>query len=217
MPRNAGLAQPLAFALIAHWIGSAVSFLWNAAFVRSGEEIFDKWTSLFGGFGNNDQIDVIRRSAPWETMRHAFTQWFWGIGSVIGDPFRTLAWLLISSFFVFLGARLFVGMMTDAPAAAPGEQHHHEVTYESAVRIIAYGTVASIFQVLPIGGNAVAYLYGLYISTVGAREVYRIGTGRALAVVLFPQLLIAFVFFAAFAFLLLIGVSLLGGLFSGSF
>lgn len=214
MPRDAGLAQPLAFALIAHWIGTAVSFLWSSAFLKASEEAFDKWASFFG---NSAQVDVIRRSVPWESMRHAFMTWFWGIGSVIGDPFWTLASLLISSFFVFLGARLFVGVMSDAPSATIAEQRRHEVTYESAVRIMAYGAVASIFLVLPFAGKAIAYFYGLYLSTVGAKEVYRIGTGRALLIVLFPHLLILFVAVAFFALLFLMGITLLGGLFSGSF
>ncbi len=214
MPRNAGFAQPLAFALIAHWIGSAISFLWNSAFFKASQESFEKWAAIFG---NNAQIDSIRRSTPWEPMRQAFTNWFWGIGSVIGDPFWTLASLLISSFFVFLGARLFVGIMSDAPAASPPEQRRHEVTYESAVRVIAYGAVASIFQVIPFVGKPLAYVYGLYISTVGAKEIYRVGTGRALLIVLFPHILIFLTVIALVVFLFLMGISLLGGLFSGSF
>ncbi|MFL5811942.1 MAG: YIP1 family protein [Bdellovibrionia bacterium] len=212
MPRNAGFAQPLAFALIAHWIGSAIAFLWNSAFIRSSEEAFEKWAAIFG---NNDQIDVIRRSSSWEQARHAFTNWFWGIGSVIGDPFWTLASLLISSFFVFVGARLLVGVMSDAPSAAPGEQHRHEVTYESAVRIMAYGAVASIFQVIPFAGKFIAYFYSLYISVVGAKEIYRIRTGRALTVVLFPQVLIFAILLPILAILFLVGISLFWGLLSG--
>jgi hypothetical protein len=212
MPRNAGFAQPLAFALIAHWIGSAISFLWGSAFVRSSEEAFEKWAAILG---NNDQIDVIRRSSSWEQARHAFTNWFWGIGSVIGDPFWTLASLLISSFFVFVGARLLVGVMSDAPSASSGQQHRHEVTYESAVRIMAYGAVASIFQVIPFAGKFIAYVYSLYISVVGAKEVYRIRTGRALTVVLFPQVLIFAILLPILAILVLVGISLFWGLLSG--
>jgi hypothetical protein len=211
MPRDAGLAQPLAFALIAHWIGSAISYLWTAISTRTGEEVFEKWA---GVFGNGDQIDVIRRSAPWATARHAFTQWFWGMSSVIADPFYTLISLLIGSFFVFLGARLLVGIMSDAPAAAPAVQRRHEVTYESAVRIMAYGKVASIFLAIPMGGALIAWLYGFYISTVGAKEVYRIGTGRGMLIVLFPQVLFILVIFAFVALLFLLGISLLGSFFS---
>lgn len=214
MPRNGGFAQPLAFALIAHWIGTAISFLWGSAFLRTGQEYFEKWASMFG---NSNQIDVIRRASQWDTARHAFMTWFWGMGSVIADPFWTLASLLISSFFVFIGARIFVGAMSDAPAVASNEQHRHQVTYESAVRIMSYGAVASIFQVLPFAGRAVAYLYGLYISTIGAKEVYRVGTGRALLIVLFPQVLILLILLPLFAILFFMGLSLLGGFFSGSF
>src|SRR5207245_2017890 len=60
MPRNAGFTQPLAFALIAHWIGSAIAFLWGSAFFKTGQELFTKWGSIFG---NSDQIDVISRSS----------------------------------------------------------------------------------------------------------------------------------------------------------
>lgn len=211
MPRDAGFAQPLAFALIAHWIGTAIAFLWNSAFLKSSQEAFEKWAAIFG---NNDQIDVLRRSSSMEQVRHVFMNWFWGIGSVIGDPFWTLAALLISSFFVFIGARLLVGVMSDAPAAAPEKQHRHVVTYESAVRIMAYGAVASIFQIVPFMGKFIAYIYGIYISVVGAKEVYRIQTGRALVVVLFPQVLITLILLPILAILFLVGISLFWGLFS---
>lgn len=190
MPRNAGLIQPLAFALIAHWIGRATGYLWNTITARSAEKMVSQWLSLLG---QNDQIDALSRSAPWLSVKHQFFEWFWGMGSVITDPFTTLISLLMTSFFVFMGARIFVGSMSDAPTSAAFSADHqkrHSVTYESAVRIMAYGAVASIFMSLPFAGSLLSVAYGLYISVVGAKEVYQINTGRALVVVLFPKLLV---------------------------
>jgi hypothetical protein len=213
MPRNGGLVHPLAFALIAHWIGSAIAFLWHTVSLSTSEAFFDRWSGYF----NNDQIDVIRRSTPWESARHLFMHWFWGMGSVIGDPFLTLILVLIKGVFVFLGARLLVGVMTDAPAVPESAQQRHEVTYESAVRIIAYGTVASIFLAIPGFGTLIAWAYGLYISVVGAKEIYQIGSGRALTIVLFPQILLIAFGFAILALMLLFGLTLMTGFFAHGF
>jgi hypothetical protein len=213
MPRNGGLIHPLAFALIAHWIGSAIAFLWHTFSLRSTQAFMDHWSGYF----NTDQIDVIRRGAPWASARHLFMQWFWGMGSVIGDPFLTLVAILIKAVFVFLGARLLVGIMTDAPLVPEPAQRRHEVTYESAVRIIAYGTVASIFLAIPAFGTFIAWAYGLYISMVGAKEIYQIGTGRSLAVVLFPQILLIALAFAILALVMLFGMTLMTGFFATGF
>lgn len=212
MPRNAGLIQPLAFALITHWLGRSLGYLWSTVTARTSEQMVSHWMNLLGQLGgHNDQIDALSRSAPWLSMKHQFFDWFWGMGSVITDPFTTLIGMLITSFFVFLGARLFVGTMSDAPASAAfasDAQTRHVVTYESAVRIMAYGAVASIFMSLPIAGSFIAVIYGLYISVVGAKEVYQVGTGRALVVVLFPKLLVFGIIASIIGLMLLIAIKL---------
>ena len=111
-------------------------------------------------------------------MKH----WIWGAGSIIADPFLTLAYFFFISFLVFLGARIFV---TPGKNGAP-----REITFESALRIVCYGMTSAILAVLPLFGGPVAYIYQIVVSVIGAREVYRIDNGRASLVALFPQVLL---------------------------
>ena len=113
-------------------------------------------------------------------VRDQLLRWFWGVGSVIADPFLTLASILLTSIFVFAGARILV----------PTDQtYRSEITYESAVRVVAYGMTPAILAAVPFVGPAVAYLGVLIVTVIAARELYRISTGRAIFVALFPKFL----------------------------
>jgi len=114
-------------------------------------------------------------------MRDRILHWIWGAGSVIADPFFTLASILFTSLFVFAGARILV---TPGKNGAP-----QQITYESALRIICFGMSPAILAVLPIAGPVVAGICVAIVTVIGAREVYRISYGRAVIVALFPKIL----------------------------
>jgi hypothetical protein len=105
------------------------------------------------------------------------------VGSVIADPFLTLAQVLAVSFMVFLGARLLV------PASAR-ERGGADPTYESALRVVCYGLTPAILAALPLFGGPIAYLYKIAVTVIAAREVYRVSNGRATLVALFPHVLL---------------------------
>lgn len=178
MPRSGGLSHPLAFALVTHWIGSAISFLWQAMI---GGAFESRLRDLMNQIGGDEGINSLGRHAHWAELQHNVMNWFWGAGSVVADPFITLLSILFTSVLVFVGARILV------PSATGTSER--EVTFESALRIICYGMSPAIFAVVPLGGAFIAWLLTLYVTVVGAKEVYRITSGRALVVVLFPKLL----------------------------
>ena len=195
LPLNGGLSRPLTFALVTHWIGSAFRYLWGQFTANGLEKVANKYMhfSMSGA-----DIDSPARFNQWmqaqQKISHLLWSWMWGAGSIILDPFTTIVMIFLSSLFVFVGARLFVNSSRQA-----------DVTYESVVRLVAYGMTPGIVAVFPFLGSLLAPLYVIVVTIIGAREMFRISNGRAALVALFPKLLfigiiamgILFFFFAA--------------------
>jgi DNA-directed RNA polymerase subunit RPC12/RpoP len=190
MPLQGGFSGPLAFALVTHWLGSAFSFLWA--------NIIGRWLSVYLNTFSRIAGDIVNMNPdapnlPWEqlaNLKNGFVQWFWGVGSIIVDPFYTLVSIFFTSTFVFFGAKLFAS-------------RSREVTFESALRLICYGMSPMILSGIPLFGWGLASFLSLIITVFGAKEIYRVGTGRGILIALFPMLLFfgfilaGFVFFAA--------------------
>lgn len=192
MPLSGGLSHPLAFALITHWLGSAAAFLWRGMF---GEGLRDVFNRFFRIASDVVEIDGADPQFQWVEAKDRIIHWFWGVGSVITDPFLTLASILFTSFLVYLAARIFV---TPGRKGAP-----REISYESAVRLICFGMSPSILAAIPLVGNGVASICVIIVTVIGAKEIYRISTGRAIVVALFPKLAYVAVFLMLIAFFLL--------------
>jgi len=177
MPLKEGLAGPLAFALVTHWLGAAFSFLWHTAFSVALSDYARFFEKIFGDF----DIDHPGRAVQLMESRKQFLEWFWGTGAIVADPFLTLVSILLTSIFVFAGARLLV--------PSRGARNLNEVTYESAVRIVAFGMTPAILAALPFFGPVFSSLGILIVTIIGAKVVYRISIPRAIVVALFPKLL----------------------------
>jgi hypothetical protein len=197
MPISGGASGPLAFALITHWLGSALSFLWAAAL--SGA-ISSYSSGIFKIFGDVADIDHPGRSAMIAQARDRLVHWIWGAGSILVDPFVTLVSIAFTSFFVWMGARLFVNPKP--------EEGLPSVTYESALRIVCFGMTPSILAVIPIFGPVISGLCVILVTIIGARVVYRIDTGRAILVALFPKLLWIAVILGGIAALALVALKM---------
>lgn len=166
MSVTGGFSEPLAFALVTHWIGTTLAFLWKLLFKSNDAFYSNSWSSWMG--------------LPHTEYRTL--SWFFGVGAIVLDPFMTLLLIFVSSFLVFIGARLFV-----SPARAGSL---HEVTYESATRLVCFSLAASIFLVIPFLGKGISAIYLFVLSIIGAREIYQVSTLRAAIIALFPNLLI---------------------------
>jgi hypothetical protein len=178
MPLSGGVGGPLAFALITHWLGAALSFLWAAAI---GGAISTYTDGLFSIFGEVADIDHPGRAAALAQARDRVVHWMWGAGSIVLDPFLTLLSIAFTAFFVWIGARIFVDPKP--------EQGLKEVSYESALRVVCFGMTPSILAGLPLLGGVVASLIAIVVTVIGAREAYRTTTGTAILVALFPKIL----------------------------
>lgn len=178
MPLKGGLSGPLAFALVTHWIGSSVQFLWH--------NWIGSWISLWTDTFLQIAGDVVEVDSPGKSqllfeMKDRILHWMVGAGSVLMDPFWTLSGILFTSLFVFVGARIFINPGKDG---APDE-----VTFESAVRIVAYGMTPHLLTVVPFIGPVLAGFLTIFVTVIAARESYRTTTGKAVVIALFPKLL----------------------------
>ncbi|MCM2276502.1 MAG: hypothetical protein NDJ89_00305 [Oligoflexia bacterium] len=178
MPLQGGLSAPLAFALVTHWIGSAVGFLWLSLIGRRILPFFEGWRQIPGELA---EIDSPGNAARWKEAADRISDWLRNAGPVIADPFLTLFSVLFTSALVYFGARLLV---TPGKNGAP-----REITYESALRIVCFGMAPSILAGLPVFGFGVASFLTLVVTVIGAKQVYRTGVVRAIVIALFPKLL----------------------------
>jgi hypothetical protein len=198
LPVSGGIAGPLAFALISNWIGSALSFLWALII---GGALADHLSSLFKVAGDVVEVDYPGKMAQFTDLKERLTHWMLGAGSVILDPFITVVSVLITSFFVFIGARLLV---SPGKNGAPSE-----ITYESALRVVSYGMGPAILAGIPIFGPVISYLCVVIVTVIAAKELYHVPQGRAIAVALFPKLLYLAIILGAVLLLILFAVKFL--------
>jgi len=70
-------------------------------------------------------------------------------------------------------------------------------SFEATLKVVAYATSASAFNVFPLVGSPIAFVWRVVLLVTGLRETHRISTARAFAAWLLPFLVIAFVSIAA--------------------
>lgn len=177
--RMPDLSSALTFALVTHWVGAGLAYLWQIIF---GTVWGDTLTQLFDIAGDVAEIDHPGRGAELVAMRDRVLSWFWSAGPVIIDPFLTLLQLSVTALFVYAGARLLV---------SPGKRGApQEIGYATALRIVCFGSAPALLAAIPFAGPALAFLGITWVTIIGARTVYRVSTARATVIALFPKLLI---------------------------
>lgn len=186
LPLEGGITAPLAFALVTHWLGSAASFIWSI-FIGEWTRVYvETFSKIAGDVANMNGVTSGPQWSEVVNLKDRFLHWFWGTGSIIADPFYTLISVLFTSLLVFVGARIFVTWFS--PSTQPA-QPPVQVTFESAVRLICYGMAPMILVGIPLFGWGLASFLSTVITIIGAKEIYRVGLGRAIVIVLFPKLL----------------------------
>jgi hypothetical protein len=202
MPLTGGVSGPLAFALITHWMGSALEYLWRSII---GQRFANLFNDMFQVASDVADVDHPGRGAAIVEIREQLTHWFWGTGSVIADPFITLAAILFTSLFVFIGARILI---------TPGKNETpREITFESALRIVCFGLSPAILAAFPFAGGVISKLWVAVVTIIGAKTVYKIGTGRAIVVALFPKLLFVGIFLTGIIFFLTVLIKFIASAF----
>ena len=184
LPPSNNITEPLAFALVTHWLGASFGYLWHLVL---GGSIHGYIQDFLMRTGDSIQINTLGHNEQLTQLRDHIVSWFLSAGAILTDPFFTLISILYTSFFVFIGARILI-----PPKAT--------VNYPSAVRIVCYGLTPAILGAIPALGSVIASFYTMVVTIIAAREVYRIGTGRATLVALFPKLLFPGILFFGLLF-----------------
>jgi len=173
-----GISYPLAFALVTHWLGEAVGFIWRSII---GGSLAEHMGGIFKIAEDVVDVDSPGRGIVLSQVREQLTHWAWGAGKVVADPFITIVSILFTAFFVYIGARILV-----RPDKGSGL---YEIDFETALKIVCFGMAPAIFAALPLVGGVISSLWVAGVTIIGAKTVYRTGWSRAVAVALFPKLL----------------------------
>jgi hypothetical protein len=97
------------------------------------------------------------------------------VGSVVLAPIGSAIGVFVVAGIAHLLVRLVVGA--------------RNAGFGATFRVAAYASVTSLVSWIPFVGGLLA-LYGIYLSTVGIREMHNTTTGKALIVVLAPLIVI---------------------------
>ncbi len=160
-PERGGLQSPLLFGLIVSFVGAAIAFVYRWIFISP-------WVRMFPGA--------------------MYRRWGWAMGrrpagcAIVVWPFMAAITILIGFFIVAAVLHLFVLIVGAARASASG--------FEGTFRVVAYSSVASLAQVIPIFGGLIAFVWWIVLAVKGITRLHRTTTGRALAAVLVPMALV---------------------------
>lgn len=190
IPTRGNFVEPLIFALVTHWIGSALRYWVELGF--STQTRISSWGKLFQ-FSRDMDIDQMSRGQQLSDLQNKLSDWLLGVGHVLLDPFFSLFSLIMGAIFIYAGARILV---------SPGKDGQLEdISFESALRIICFSSAPLLFGFIPFLGPFFSNLFSSLLCIIGAREVYRISLGRALIVALFSKLIfIGILLFGFFSF-----------------
>lgn len=196
LERPVNPASPLFFGIVTSWIGAALEYLWYVGFGKFFESRIE---DILRALEKTSEIDSSGQTETMLMMREKFVNWVFGMGSVLIDPFKTCVKILFLSFFVWIAARIFGNLSSKESDVEPLEDRFR---YENAVAIVGYAMAATIFKGIPVVGGLISGTFIVVLSVIGAQEIYRVGSGRAIVIALFPSLLFwGLIFATIFAFL----------------
>ncbi|HTL12671.1 MAG TPA: YIP1 family protein [Bdellovibrionota bacterium] len=203
LPTTGGLAGPLAFALVAHWAGTGLEFLWDQL---TGQTLQKRIQDMFRMLAQYSDVDTVSRDAWIQKTQDSVWHFVTGVGTVIADPFLTLLGIVVTAALATLGAKLLV---PEQPGRPP-------VTFETTTRVICYGLAPAVLTAVPYLGGITSKIWILVATVTGIRETYRVSGGRAFVITVFPKLLfftliLAVVLFIAVLVLGLFGAALKSG------
>lgn len=183
MDRDGGLTLPLLFALVNHWLASALSFIWKAPLSEMLSRFAREGASIWSDFSSElSTIDSPGRFAEegipvevWSGLRERLVPWLWGASSVLLDPILTLPSILGGTLLVFVAARVL--MDSEEP-----------IRFSSVLRVVCFASAATLWNVIPVAGALIAPIAVVTTTAIGLATSYGSGFGRALIVALFPKL-----------------------------
>ncbi len=179
------------FALVTHWMGAALEWVWKSALGKALEERPTFWMKAVERIFNEASDE---RFYVLIDLKEKFLKWVWGIGSVFIDPVITASKLLILGSLVWIGAKILHGVPpTD-------EKYRERLSFSTAVCLICLSQAPSILQGLPLFGNLVSQFFCFFVLVIGVSRIYRVNIGRAVVIAAFPTILFWLSVLGAIAF-----------------
>jgi hypothetical protein len=160
MIRDAGLGGPILFFLILATLCGWIGMMWEALFSAAMPD-------MGGAFGGG--------SPEMQQYMEAFQTPLFRLAQGLFLP----AILLI--YYFVLSAIIHLFMMVVGGANQP---------FETTARVLAYACGATaIFQILPICGGIIGFIWSLVVAIIGLAEAHETSMGRSAAAVLLPVFL----------------------------
>ncbi len=194
-----GLRLPVLYAICTHWIAALLVYSWEGAlFARLKSGLSDILLLLGDAheLGHPGRVTALAPEMLSQIFQEQLLPWFWGASAVLLSPFKTLATLTWAAGVLFVASRLLIPT---------------RVTLKGSIRIACFASTAVLWKAIPVIGPFLSQFMLLLTTVVALKKSYNIGTLRASAVALFPQLL---VMLAMLALLFGLGWILVGGLVS---
>lgn len=179
LPSQGGISTPLAFALVTHWLGAFFEFLWVSIFKFSQINwLSDLFSTLEDEVHYSGKSSYTLKAKEWLMSLDLGT----GFGLILLDPFKTLFGILLAALSIFIGAWFLVSKKT-------GDQHR-PVDLKSTIRMVCYTISPSILTGIPLLGAFIPFIYILVLNILGIAAFYRVSHLRAIAIYLFPMLIL---------------------------
>jgi len=157
MPTSDGIGAPLLYALVVGYVGLFASTVYSFVF----QSVIGASLARMGGTTGSDL-------GPLMPFLHG------GVGLVVN--------LIFGPVFITIGVFLLAGIVHLALLAIGGATGGFEATF----RVVAYSEAAGLFNVIPLCGGLIGFVYMLVLLVIGLSEAQRISRGKAATGVLLP-------------------------------
>jgi len=181
--RTGDYVGPVIFGVLIGWVGHIFQWLWNL---------------LLGNALNTWMMSMMppeaREQMGMQMMLSGGAGFLWVI------LFPVIALILIGIWSLILhGSSMLVGATAKSDAG-----------FEGTVRVASFAAVGLLAYIVPLVGGLIAFVWTIFLLTLGVSTLHRTSQGKALLAVLLPFILccvccLAFMFFG-------IGAGVLGGL-----
>ena len=173
-----GVRLPVLYAVCTHWLAAALAYGWEGALLARLKAGLSDVFLLLGDaheLGHPGRDSVALQEALGAAFSDHLLPWFWGASSVLLSPFKTLATLAWATGVLFVASRLLISS---------------QVTFRGSLRLACFASTSVLWKAIPIIGPAMSQIMLLMTTVVALKKSYNIGSLRASAVALFPQLLL---------------------------